>query len=761
MTGVGRAGGAVTRSPVAQAETASQTDWLAVGGVLALLAAVGVPFLVPMLPQLYLQFDPRAMARAVEPSELGPTGIVWWQAYALAASGAAMLIAWRRGVRIAWWMIALGAIAMIACGVHIFRGSMNDRLTAGAWLAAVALGLAAAHLGPLRDAQRWAAAALVALLVPVALDAAYYVFISHPATVQNYLDQQTQLLSARGWEPGSAEALKYEQRLKATDATGAFGLSNVLGSFAAAFSLLAVATAAGLYRRSRPAASTAGLAALLGLVTLGFSQSKGAIAACVAGAALLGMTSWLRRRGKTTRLAGGVALGLVVIAMLAVAGRGMMGAPEDASGERSILFRFHYLQGAAAMFVGQLPQAATLGVGPDGFAALYPRYKNPISPETVTSAHNVFADYILMLGLGGLAAAGLLVAWVFRGMRGVDTDRLRDAIGPLRRANLIAAGVLGAAVFGVAYAVEMPAMGPDQAVLWLVGLLGFVLMTATLARPGAWSVRAQRVGLFVAAATLLIHGQIEMTFLNLASVGPAWFVLGLCGAGANDQPTRDARPGRVAPLPGAALLVVAMLFAAGNASLVSRQQAHVARAASALSVNNWQLALAELDRSAAYIAVDDKPLRYRVGMRLEMAAELARAGSSGAARERLDAALAIVDEAQQRGLNPTTAHRYRAQVYRHAAERLGVQSAWPLAAAALRAATERSPYNAHLHLDAADFAARAGQHDEAQRLYRRALELHELNYLDEAHQLSEEALQRIEAALNSSPSAPRGRGDRG
>jgi tetratricopeptide (TPR) repeat protein len=291
--------------------------------------------------------------------------------------------------------------------------------------------------------------------------------------------------------------------------------------------------------------------------------------------------------------------------------------------------------------------------------------------------------------------------------------------------------------------------------------VGFVFVTATLARPGVMSATAVRVGLFVAAATLLIHGQIEMTFFNLASVGPAWFVLGLCGAGGLSAATRDGgdMPRRLALLPGVGLLAVAVLFAASNASLITRQQAHVARAASALSVNNWQVALAELDQSATYIPVDDKPVRYRVGMRLEMATELRRKGMTGAAQERLDAALAIVDKAQARGLNPTTAHRYRAQIYQHAAEQLGIESAWPLAAAAMRMATERSPYNAHLHLDAADFAARAGQRDEARRLYRRTLELHELNRLDPAHQLSDEALQRVEASLSPLSSPARQRRD--
>ena len=739
-----------------QPETPARPDWLAVGAILALLAAVLVPFVVPMMPQLYLQFDPRQMRQAAVTTELGPTGIAWWQAYALLASGVALLVAWRRGVRASWGVIGLAGLAMLTCGSHIVRGSMNDRLTAGAWLAAMALGLAAAHLGQLRDARRWAAAALVAVLLPVALDAAYYVLVSHPQTVQSYLDNQAELLEARGWLPGSAEAIKYEQRLRASDATGAFGLSNVLGSFAATLSLLAIFLACSALLRRRALAAVCAILALLGLATLGWTQSKGAMAAFVAGGCLLVVTAWvMRRAGRGERgprgrgLVAGLAVALLVVAVAAVIGRGVMGPPTDASGERSILFRYHYLQGAAAMWVGQWPQTLTFGTGPDRFGFLYPRYKNPISPESVTSAHNVAADYGVMLGVGGLAAVALLLLWLWRGACGVPDAASDEAPAGrgIDRPHLIAAGLLGGAVFGIAYLVEVSGMGPDQAVMWLVGLVGFVGLTAWLARPGALPSAAMQAAAFVAAACLLIHAQIEMTFFNLASAGPAWFIVGLCGARHHAGATMPGKRALPGALPGAGLCAIAVLFAASNASLITRQQAHVARAASALSVNNWQVALEELDRSAAYIAADDKPLRYRVALRLEMAGELGRNGMRTLAQERLDAALAIVEEAERRGLSPLTAHRYRAQAYRIAAEQLGVSAAWPIAAAAMQAASEASPYNVFLCLDAADFAALAGRQEQALALYRRALELDARNYLDEAHQLSVEERRRIERII--------------
>jgi len=732
--------------------------------MLALLVPALLPLLVTVSPELYFQFDPRLLTRGYSLTELGPAGAAWLCVYSVAAAGAALAVAACRGVRISALLLGLAGLGMAACAVHIVGGSLADRTTAGAWLAGAALAVGAAHLGQLPDARRWAGAALLAVTIPVALDAAFYVFVSHPMTVETYMATRDQTLASRGWAPGSAEAIKYEQRLRANDATGAFGLSNVLGSFAAVFTLAGL-TLGVLTLRAKRWASVAvagGLAALGGL-TLYLTQSKGAMAAAVAGVVMLGATLACAGRPRRRAAAGALALLLVAGALALVLARGAMGPPGDAQGERSILFRYHYLQGVANLLRGESPRAVLLGVGPDGFGQLYPRYKNPISPESVTSAHNVFADWAAMLGVGGVALGAVLGVLLWRGasaLRPTNKDAAQPGLAGAHRVPrpvVVAAAALAAVLFGTEYVVSFAALGPASGVVWLVGLLGFVVVLVALARRCAVRDAAWPAVALVAGVVLLVHGQIVMTFYNLAAVGPACFIVGLAGAGAAPDARRLTGRATLRYAPACVLVLAAILLASGNAALVSRQQAQVASAEDALRRGDWQDAVEHLDRSAALIPADNKAVRWRVALRMEMAMELARHGMTGPARARLDGVFAILDDAQRAGLSPPQAERYRAQTHRLAATLLGDPDAPAYAAQAMRRAADLSPYNTHLHLDAADFALAAGDSAAAAAPRRQTLALHDAASLDPAHQLSPEDHARVTSTLGTLDEADPGK----
>jgi len=248
----------------------------------------------------------------------------------------------------------------------------------------------------------------------------------------------------------------------------------------------------------------------------------------------------------------------------------------------------------------------------------------------------------------------------------------------------------------------------------------------------------------VAGGVVVVDGQVEMTFFNIGAVGSGGFVVGVVGSATC---AGSPRRGWWRYAPAFVLAIVAVVFASGNASLLSRQQAHVAAAEAALRAGDWTKAVDRLDRSAALIPVDVKAVRWRIALRMEMAIELARRSLAEPARERLDAVLDIVEDAEASGLSPLQAARYRAQTHRLTADLFDDADARGEAALAMRDAAALSPYNVHLHLDAADFTRQAGDAEAAEMLYRRTLELDANAYLDPAHQLSDAELSRVRGLL--------------
>jgi len=229
---------------------------------------------------------------------------------------------------------------------------------------------------------------------------------------------------------------------------------------------------------------------LLGLTALGLSFSKGATLALVAtGAAtlvaivaarLLRWGAWWWRT---------VAFGAVALVFGAVLMRGAIGEPDTAAGERSLLFRYHYLQAASRM----IAEHPVEGVGPGLFKTRYLTAKNPLNPEDVSDPHSVFASYLSTLGAGGAAwaiALLLVLGHVGRAAATAPTqaaapddeadadqhENARHGVTPGRLA--IATGVL---IFGVEYAVQYaPAMGvvglAVAAATWFVMGLGTRVM---------------------------------------------------------------------------------------------------------------------------------------------------------------------------------------------------------------------------------------------------------------------------------------------
>jgi hypothetical protein len=238
-------------------------------------------------------------------------------------------------------------------------------------------------------------------------------------------------------------------------------------------------------------------------------------------AATLGIA---RFRDGLQRYGGWLVLGLLAAALLAVVFRGVV-LPEGFLGDRSLLFRWHYLSGATQMFA----ERGFVGVGPDGFQVAYAAVRSPRSPEEVTTAHSVFADWPAMLGVSGFAWVTLIGVLMWRAATGTETAAPSAYV--TARTTLGAAAAV--AVLGLVPAIVVEAPAIDSPAIELgrgVGVVGYVLAAVGLGL-GLERVRGAVIQAAVVAAvvTLVVHAQIEMTFFDPGSVTWAMCFVGLAG----------------------------------------------------------------------------------------------------------------------------------------------------------------------------------------------------------------------------------------
>lgn len=736
----------------------------------ALLAVILLPGVVEFLPVLYFDVDPRSPVGRSPVTAFGPLGAAWLQVISVLIASAGVAVSVWAGGRVRWGACTLVGVGVLACLYHL-PGHLDNRLVCGAWVASAAVGLAVLHLAQHEPARRWLAAGMVALLIPMALHAVWFIYVEHPATVASFHANEAAFLQSRGWTPGSPEHELYVRRLESPDAVGTFGLANVLGTVALGLTLVAAGWALGLWRAGvgRVAVLVGAAAAGLGVWVVMLTHSKGAAAALLLGGVLLGGAAgafrWLRMRHVLPL----IAAACVVLAVVAVLMRGSLGPPDSPEGERSLLFRFYYWQAAARLVSEHLPASAGIGIGPAGFSSGYLHAKNPLSPEEVTSAHNVFVDFITTLGVGGWAWSILLLLWLWQAGRSVARASTAQAVadepvqsGPdsaedeaqVRRRCLLLAAILGGVIFGTQRVVESQKMWIDTAILWLIGLVGFIGVSAGLViwrgagrRDGRWL----GTGLWAGAAAVLTHSQIEMAFYQPASSGLVWAMMALAAGPfcpVDEAKTDAARPRWRIYLPAGVIACagIALLF---NVKPLAAHQQSLARAAQAIQEGFPIRALEELDRAGAVIPSDLRAMRWRALLRLEWAAAAMQQHDPSTARRRIEEALAILEQARSSPNAPPAADRLYASVQEQAAQWLHEPDRLSLAVEAIQRAIRQSPYSLADHLRLGDGLWELGRRDEAAAAYRRALELSEQNYLDPARQLHEADRQRILDHLNT------------
>lgn len=532
-------------------------------------------------------------------------------------ASALVLLAERRAIRPL--LPALGLVGLLGVMVHavVLHPASIDHARLGMTWAASILGciaiVAAARHERLLRLTASLCLGVVALLVA---RAAVQVFVEHAQTVRQFRASPETFLMSQGITPGSTSAMLFERRMNQPEGTAWFGLSNVMASFMAA--LLAIFLGAALSslhrtpnRLDRPSDGWIAmlvLGAILAAAGLYLTGSKGGFVAAFLGAglivvALLARTPWATRR-PIARLGGLFGLALVASALLAILARGLVG---ESLGERSILFRWFYLVGAARVTLAEFPW----GTGPAGFKEAYTLLKPPLSPEEVTSPHSVLFDFAATLGVAGLAWCAAFILLVYRCGRALlnppattPTDPAAPsslATGEARADARIIVGLASLLAIGTLQ-LERAILSPEGAAARVLGLIIWIaLAMGLMAWLRTWvGARTGRPFLAAGALALAVHAQIEVTPIWPGSAPLAWLLLALGAALSTTSTTTKPAPTRLS-------LIVAALIAC--AALLSRTLVPATLA--------WERAL-------AHAAQETAPLR-KIWTRLD---ELQASGGS-------------------------------------------------------------------------------------------------------------------------------------
>ncbi len=687
---------------------------------------------------------------------LGPFGLALLQIISLCVAGmgaTAYLIAGGR-IRWVWTILVLGGVG--ACLYHGVTHFENLVRTNG-WLTAAIMALVAVHLAEHGRARKLMVAAMIAMTVPLALDAVLYVWSLHPTQLELHREHLGRFLQSKGWRPGSPHHLAYEHRIEQNDAVGTFGLSNLLGSVAACFMVLVVPLVLGRIKAMGWRSSLIPLCTVLcGLTLIALTRSKGAVGALAIGLLLLAMAWHLRVTGNTwvRRLLGPMAIAVLFIVIGIVVIRGMLGPPQTLDGERSLLFRYYYWQAAVSMMFEQPWSVDLLGMGPVRFRDLYAFHKNPLNPEQVSSSHNGLVDSWVMLGGGGLMWGWLMLMGLWHSARhtqdpDLESVEIEDS-AQAARIRFVDFGwplLLALGLFITQMTITYQGMAYlERIIVWTVGAGGFLLVTTWLMHPSRFCQSWLRLGLFGAAGTLLAHAQIEMSFFHQGTATIGWFVIAVVSA--KDWPSppngraRISKSGFILPV---LIAVLVGWFLIPSAMAMANRQRALAATASELIDQNLIQAIYTLDHAIDAIPNDPTLYLRQVKLRMETALQLQRQADSAEADRHVERALAALDQANRVGLDDLALVYTRVRLLRQAARLLNQPELAQYAIQLGQELLERDPYGINSRLLVAGLLWEVGRLDAASGIYRRCLELNDQTYLAGVPRLSEDDLVLVKS----------------
>ncbi len=719
---------------VADVRSSGETNsWPLVLCAVAAMLPVVLPTLVVMSPRRWFDVDPRAEGAEVF-TAVGPVGFATLCLWGVVTSMVTLVLHRATGGRVHRWLSGAVLLGALVCWWHTGKDSDDLRYAVG-WSSAAMVGLAVFHLAQHASARRWILAIMAASVVAMFVDAGVYRAIEHPMTVQHFIENKAETLAANGWGDGSPAAQLFERRLRTNDAVGPIGLSNVFGSVAGSGAVLALGIAwSAWYARQRGVGVALLGVALLGITTVWLTNSSGAKLGVCAALGIMAMSLWKPAQ----RWVSAVAILAVAMAYSAVILRGFIGPPPVDAGvtsgaSLSILFRAWYWLAGWRIWTDSLA-TMVMGSGVSGFGQAYLWAKHPLSPEEVSSAHNVLVDFLVMLGVAGVAWSAALLWSLWRAGRVVEANDRETQHVPGERTALYGALLVGGGLFVLKLMVEQAEIPLEIVLVWMFTAGAFIAVMVTVLR---CNLLHAHVGLLGGAVVLMVHNQIEMTFFQPASAAWAWCMVMLAAGGAVK---RDAghQVTNVSPLrrAGDAVLMVAMVVVAGSAArgllLQQRHGAELSLAAIRLRDPaqrraSGQEAIDALQRASMIAGVDVVALRWWLGLSLSMEGDVRT--SDPAIQQHIQAARAL-------RARPAAIDRLEAQWRRVIAERSGDPSAWRAVAAPHERAAALSPYNPEDAVSAGEAWLLAGERDRAAKWFEKARALNAQLYLDPAKRVA-------------------------
>lgn len=739
----------------------------------ALVAAIALfQAVTPITYETAWDVDPRSTSGKAVITELSPDGYAILCSISLGVAVLSLFSHRLAGGRVHRASVVLFTLGSLAALAHC-NGNISDLVRCSGWIASAALGLAALHLAAHERARRILLAAGVALIIPFALRAVWYVAVEHPATVRDFMNRRDDILRERGWRPDSAMAQLFERRMLNNQVTGAYAMSNVHGSISAAITAGAFGIAAALWRKRRGASIGFFALAIAGAAVVVMTKSRGAAVACaIAGVWSIAVMWWTAKR-ESPGWFSLIAPALVALAITAVLLRGALPPPDAQRGERSLFVRGQYWAAAWKMVKSEFPKSPTtffIGVGPERFHEDYTRYKDPTNPEEITSAHAAFVDWPVMLGVGGVAWCAAALVWLAAAMR-IPRDEM-DQTSDTRDTNdlplslagdiytkrgILAAHAIALAVFVPQYIIQLPLMMPETALLWLVGLEGFAVVFFFASAVSRTDGRLVRLAASAAGIVVLVHSQIEMTLFNPGSAAMGWMLLGLA-AGPSLVSVNESNPQKHSTADAAwhwsVMTITALLFVILTIGYTGRmfvRERHIRRAAEALRGDLPMVSpAAELDAALKILPDDPSLARSRTEREFEMGQRLLDLKNRAGAREAFARAEKLLDQYKAEGVWDNRLRRAAAQLHELCAGVYGEQKHLGLAIALRNELVERNPASLNDRLALADLLWNAGQRSNARAVYQRCLELSDLARMDPAKQLSDADHARVLQRLSQS-----------
>lgn len=426
-------------------------------------------------------------------------------------------------------LLLLASIPLIPILLHgtLSAGDMARGLE---WFSAAIAAVAIAHAVRAPGLRALVLPTLLGILAVICAHGLVQIYLEHPMTVKFFSMNSDEVFASFGWAADSEQARLYTRRLLQPEATGWFGLANIVSG------LLAFGTVMILSSVVRVRGLSSGLRAFMLLIVCGafgwvllMNGSKGALGALVIGLGLTSLSLFTSRRSDRPIFSGmgWLAFFGVVVPAGAILLRGAMLGEASLGGERSLLFRWHYVQGALRIFASE----PYFGIGPDGFQSAMLSLKNAFNPEQPASAHNVILDWFSTLGLfafGWFFLLALLVTRVGRVCH-LGTEQASRAWIPFVAALCAAFWI----------SLSFSALGADP-LLWILNGLGlffgvFVLLGAHLVF-ARLSDSAARWCFAGSAGTLLAISMLDMGFFNVGSVGFCWAAFAAMSTASSNRP---------------------------------------------------------------------------------------------------------------------------------------------------------------------------------------------------------------------------------